>query len=74
MTTKIRVVTRDGNFFDMDQPEGWSMLAYVSSIRASGCIVNEQIYVPHEFIGCIFAYDADAPPPTVKRTPGQVLQ
>ena len=75
MTQKIRVVTRDGNFFDMDQPEAFNMMGYVTNIRANGCIVNNQIYVPHDFIGCIFTYDTETPPATMVRPPhSSVLQ
>jgi hypothetical protein len=74
MAQKIRVVTRDGNFFDMDRPDSWSLTNYVSNVRASGCILNEQIYVPHDFIGCIFTFDTDAPPATMLKPAGTVMQ
>ena len=67
MTDKIRVVTRDGNFFDMDKPDDFNMPTYVSSVRASGCILNMGLYVPHDFIGVIFTYNTDAPPATLVR-------
>jgi hypothetical protein len=74
MTPKIRMVTRDGNFFDMDQPENFDLPTYVNAIRACGYALNKTLYVPHEFIGVIFTFDADAPPPTPVRPTGAVLQ
>jgi hypothetical protein len=74
MTQKIRVVTRDGNFFDMDKPDNWTLPGYVSSVRATGCILNEQIYVPHDFISCIFTFDTDAPPATMSKPVGTTMQ
>ena len=74
MTLKIRVVTRDGNFFDMDQPPDFNMVGYVQSVRANGCIINMGLYVPHDFIGCIFTFDTDAPPATVVRPVQGTLQ
>jgi hypothetical protein len=73
MTLKIRVVTRDGSFFDMDRPAEFNMLNYVTNIRANGCIINNQLYVPHDFVGCIFTFDTDAPPPSTMRQ-GSILQ
>jgi hypothetical protein len=74
MTQKIRLVTRDGNFFDMDQPEDFNMLQFVRSLRAEGCFVNSQCYVPHEFIGCVFTFNTDAPPATMIKPIGTVMQ
>jgi hypothetical protein len=43
-------------------------------VRATGCILNEQIYVPHDFISCIFTFDTDAPPATMSKPVGTTMQ
>jgi hypothetical protein len=62
MTLKIRVITAYGSWFDMDQPPGFELPAYVQSIRAAGYMLNATLYVPHEHLVTIFTFDTEAMP------------
>lgn len=66
----IRVVMKNGMFFDMDRPADFSMIGYVSAIRSTGYILNEGLYVPLDDIQSIFTYNGEV----LAGTQGVVLQ
>lgn len=71
---KIRVTCSTGHWFDMDEPPGFELSQYVTSVRATGFMLNDRMYVPHEHVVSIFIYDVDNPPAEPARPQGSVLQ
>lgn len=65
----IRVVTKLGHAYDLIKPPDFSMLAFMTSVKANGHIMNEHMYQPLDQIVTIFVYAVDNPPKE-----GQVLQ
>lgn len=54
---KLKIITTHGWAFDQDNlPANFSMPTYISSVRAAGYILNENLYVPVDRIAAIFAY------------------
>jgi hypothetical protein len=59
----VRVVMREGGgWFDMDKPDDFNMLAFMTSVRATGHIMNDHMYVPLDMIASIFIWSQDNPP------------
>jgi len=58
----IRVVTKQGLWFDMDMQVGFSMVTFVTAIKAMGQLINEAVYQPHDNIATIFVWSDAAPP------------
>lgn len=52
----VRIVTKRNNWFDMEIPKDFDMLAYITSVRAMGYILNHRMYMPVEEIECIFLW------------------
>lgn len=59
----VRVVLSSTSYVDFEAPEGFSLLRFVTDVRATGYWLNETIYVPASEIKGIFIWQGDAPPP-----------
>lgn len=61
-TQTVRVVLKNGFWFDFLADEQFNLTTYVSTIRACGYILNVSLYVPLTEIQAIFMYPTNAPP------------
>jgi hypothetical protein len=62
MAQKIRVVTSYGGWFDMDRMPEFNLFQFATSLRATGFLLNETVYVPQEHVVSVFLFDSDTPP------------
>ena len=58
----VRVVTKQGFVIDLGMPDEFSMVGFSMSIRASGCLLNELLFLPLDQIATVFVWSEDAPP------------
>lgn len=59
---KVRVVTKQGMWFDLDKPDDFNMSAFAASIRGNGCLLTEKLFQPLSEIATIFVWSEDKPP------------
>ena len=58
----VRVITKQGFVIDLDMPSEFSMIGFSMSIRASGCLLNDLLFLPLDQIATVFVWTEDAPP------------
>lgn len=59
---KMRVVLKTGYWIDLDIPADFNMVAFVTSIKANGHIMNDKMFQPLDMVASIFLYEEQAPP------------
>jgi hypothetical protein len=58
----VRVVTKNGWWLDFDKLDNFSMVQFITGIRAQGYLLNDRVYITHDEIQSIFIYDKESPP------------
>ncbi len=74
MTHKVRIVTDNNGFFDLDKPDDFVLGVFVTSIRSAGYFLGDTVYIPVDKIVTIFVHDLDNPQAAPLKREGTILQ